>query len=132
MEYNIFSESLSAVSIMLVFVIMLFNLSYPKINSDLNIEKPRKELILDCEKEKKRLKGNLLKKYLPQTIIHIVISYLFLPSAIYIFGNYPFSIWDFDLLVTLHLGIVGAFWWLAIWSVILIIKMIKKINSIVH
>jgi flagellar biosynthesis protein FlhB len=119
-------DSFSAISVLLVFIIMLFTLRYPKIIADINKEIPRKEKIKEREREKRRLKSSFIINCMPQTVLLGITAYLFLPLSIYIIKNSQFSFWNFDFLITIFIFISGWIWSFFIWSLVLGLKILFK------
>lgn len=123
---SIIIDSFSATSVLLVFVIMLFSLRYPKIIEDIDKEIPREEKTRECEREKRRLMHSFIINCIPQTLLLGITIYLFLPLTIYIIKNSQFSFWNFDFNITMFIFVVGWIWIFFIWSFILGLRVLLK------
>jgi hypothetical protein len=118
-----------ALSILLVFVSLLFTLRYPEITQDLIPED-----LGEKQREKRRrvreLKTRLVSHLLPVVVGSVTLVWLLAPLTIDILGESQLDLWGFDVVlsavVLVELWVLG----LAIWSSILTIRMIRKIRGL--
>jgi hypothetical protein len=113
------------ISLILVFVTVLFGIRYPQILEDIKKEIPA------GTKAKKRHKvhlfGSLAFKGLPILIINFFSSYLFLPLVLEITRDYEFVLWDFDFFVSAFVFISFLIFYFFIWSLYLCIRLLIRI-----
>lgn len=130
MDLKLIIDSFSAISVMLVFVVMLFSLRYPIIIKDMDMEIPEIEKTKKRERERKRLKHSLVVNCVPQIAAFGIIAYLFLPLTINIINNTRLCIWNFDFIITVFMFVVVSIWFFFIWSFILGLKIFCKMRRI--
>lgn len=118
-------EIYDALSILLVFVTVIFDLKYSKVSEVL--AKPRartKEKIKDQIKELKKM---LLEEWLIVTVIFSVICYIMSPMAIDIVCNYDIKIFDFDIALTVYMVIFVIVTYFTAYVIWIEVRLIKKI-----
>lgn len=121
-------DAFQATSLILVFVTVFFNIKYPLIIENLNLKIPEGKKARRNLKDK--MKKNLYINNLPTLILNGASFYLFLPLTIKTIKTTNFQIFEFNILSTSFVFIefwIGIFF---IWAAILLVKTIKKINSI--
>ena len=115
------------ISLILVFVTVLFGIRYPQVQADI------KEEIPAGQKAKDRLRARLSKRlYIdmaPMLLITFFSSYLFLPLMIRIFNAYEFKLWDFDIVITAFVFITICIWFFFGWALLLSLKLMLRINK---
>lgn len=121
-------DAVQAVSLILVFVTMLFTLRYPGIIKDIGEDIPEGERAK--KREKDRLLHSFLVNSLPPLFLNGIAAYIFLPLTIKIIKQTHISLWQFDFLPTAFVLISFWVWCFFIWSLYLGFRMIKKIFKI--
>jgi hypothetical protein len=123
------SRSFDVVSLVLVFVFVLFDIRYPQITQTIKKEIPDKAREKDRRFYRDELQKCLLQKNLPLVLIYGVLTYLLLPLLVGIFAQSRIDLWNFDLLRTGYLVVflfVLAFF---LWSVWLGVRLVVRINA---
>lgn len=96
---SLIESSFDAVSVLLVFVTVLFSLRYPEIkkllDEPLQTDKP-----IALKRQKKAIKNDLFYKWLPVVFLNFVIVYLLTPLAIKTIINSKVAIINFDFIKT--------------------------------
>lgn len=126
---TLLNDSFDAISILLVFVTVLFSIRYPEIKTVLEepllTGKPKA-----LERQKKNIKSVLLIKWLPVVTINFIVVYSMIPLAINIISQSTISFFNFDFIRTAFILI----WYLNIaffiMSILLLSKLINKIREI--
>jgi hypothetical protein len=121
-------DTFQVLSLILVFVTLLFTLRYKEIVEDISKEVPEGERARN--REKKRLRTSILTNCLPSFLLSGISFYLFLPLSITIIKSSKIELWNFDFLATAFILItfcVGSFF---IWSSWLGIRLLWKVRSI--
>lgn len=98
------ADLLSAVSILLVFLILLFNGIEKEINEFLLKRKPT-DAQTEAKKQWVKEINRLLIKAIAVTMIYTLIFYALLPKTIYIISTSSFVLWNFDELNTVFVFI---------------------------
>lgn len=118
-------EIYDALSILLVFVTVIFDLKYSKASEVLNKPKARtKEKIKDQIKE---IREMVLGEWLVVTVIFFVIWYIMGPTAIHIIGNYDVKLFDFDITLTVYMIIFAIVSYFTVYVIWIELRLIKKI-----
>lgn len=123
---SILNESFDAISILLVFVTVLFSIRYPEIkivlDEPLQIDKPKA-----LERQKKKLKSELLIKWIPVVALNCIVVYSMTPLALKTISQSTLSIFNFDFIRTSFILI----WYFNIAfflsSIIILVKLFSKI-----
>jgi hypothetical protein len=117
-----------ATSLVLVFVMVLFDLRYRQIQSDLQ------EFIPAGEEAKRDLMGKLRRSLLvncgPLLLVNGGASYLFLPLFVRILGESRFEPWNFDLSRTSFVFIALLVFGFFLWSAYLAVQLVRRIGQI--
>lgn len=121
-------DAFQATSLILVFITVFFNIKYPLIVKNINIEIPEGKLAK--KRAKKQILNNLLINNLPTMLLNGGSFYLFLPLTIKILKSSNFSLFHFDILPTAFIFIVLWIGLFFVWSFILFIITVLKILSI--
>jgi len=114
-------------SLILVFVTVLFGISYPQVQDDISEEIPPRS------KAQKRHRTHLLRSLFRNGVPVFVVSgftlFLFLPLAVRIVQNYQFTIWDFDFSASAFMFVVFLVMLLFGWCSYLCIRLVIRIRK---
>lgn len=125
---SILESSFDAVSVLLVFLTVLFSIRYPEIlnslNEPLSFDKPKL-----LKRQKSKIKNNLIFKWVPVVFLNIVIVYLLTPLGIKVINNSSLSIINFNFIRTSYVLI----WYLNIaylfTSIYLMLQIFYKLSQ---
>ncbi len=110
-------DSFSAISLMLVFVFVWFDIRYPQIIADIHKDLPDPARTRDRENHRRMLRNSLLQKCVPLLVVNGALLYLLLPLLVDVLRTSTFKLWGFDFLKTaflvVFLFITGFFVWSA-------------------
>lgn len=123
------ADILSSISVLLVFLTFLLNAIQKEITEKVNNRKPEKAMTDALRKFNDDLKGTLILKALPITIIFTLTTYILLPKAIEIIKSSKFSFWYFDILNTIFILIVFGLFGLTIYSINKTFELITKLKN---
>lgn len=125
------NEIISSMSLLLVFVTLLFNYFVPKADSFINFKISSISTNQDKLKEHKRKITSFLifSWLLPVVLLSAICSWVMIPSAINIMKNYDFSLLKFDIIPTIYV-LVSIY--ISIFSVLAFWKAIQLNNSRRH
>jgi hypothetical protein len=131
MELN---EIISSMSLLLVFVTLLFNYFVPRADSFINFEISSISTSQEKLKEHKRkLTSFLIFSWLfPVVLLSAICSWIMAPSAINVMKTYDFSLLKFDIIPTIYVLVsiyIGIFSLLAIWKAIQLNKSRLEVKS---
>jgi hypothetical protein len=126
---EVIKTSFEAISLILIFVFVLFDLRYPQIMEDLAKEIPLATRTKERIKHKSNLTKTLFLKSIPLVAILGVILYLFLPTSIRVLSESEFQLWRFDLLRTAFLIVFGLIFIFFVWSVVLLLRLVSRIKT---
>ncbi|MEH7387631.1 hypothetical protein V7147_19845 [Bacillus sp. JJ1521] len=119
---SILNDSFGAISILLVFVTVLFGIRYPEIKTvldePLQTDKPKA-----LEKQKKKIKSDLLIKWIPVVILIFIVVYSMTPLAIKTMLNSTISLFNFDFIRTSFILI----WYFNIAFLLISLKIIVRL-----
>jgi hypothetical protein len=121
-------SAFQAISLILVFVTVLFGLRYGRINENLAETIPAGQIAQ--KRLKRKLKESLLINCVPLLVINGGASYLFLPLFLRVIQEMQFKPWDFSFSYCSFISIVLLIFAAFIWSVLLTGKMVKRIAKI--
>lgn len=117
-------DAFQAVSLIIVFVTVMFGIRYPTIIENLKMEIPSPPLA------RRRTKLKVLHSLLINCVLQLLLIggslYLCLPLTIRIIKEYSFKLWNFEFLPT---SFILVFVWISFifcWCLILTIEMIIK------
>lgn len=114
-----------AISLILVFVTVLFGLRYPQIQSDIESSIP------EGPKAKQRHRKTLWQSFMvngvPLLLINGVASYLFLPLFVRVLRESRLNLWDFDFIRTSFVLIALLVFFFFLWSGYLAIRLLARI-----
>jgi hypothetical protein len=117
---------ISALSVLLIFIVILYNFVEADVKKHLNNEKPREEEKISRKKYLKNLRLILFKS-LAINIVFLLAIYVLLPSSVMIITQSTLDFWKFDPLNTIfifiELGLIGFF----IYGIIRISQIIIKL-----
>lgn len=122
-------DSFNIISLVLVFAFVLFDIRYPQIQKELKKLIPDKTLVEERKFFRTKLKECLLYKNSILILIYGLLLYLFLPLLIRVLKNSRFEIWNFELIHTAFILIIGLIFVFFLWSIYLAIKLILKIQK---
>jgi hypothetical protein len=113
-----------ATSLILVFVTILFDLRYPKIQRDIRVEIPSGDKAKGRHREK--LWQSLLVNCAPLLLINGAASYLFLPLFIRVLQESHLELWDFDFSRTSFVFITLVVFVFFLWSGYLMVQLVGR------
>jgi hypothetical protein len=113
-----------ATSLILVFVTILFDLRYPKIQRDIRAEIPLGDKAKGRHREK--LWQSLLVNCAPLLLINGAASYLFLPLFIRVLQESHLELWDFDFSRTSFVFITLVVFVFFLWSGYLVVQLVGR------
>lgn len=125
------NNSFDAISLILVFVFVLFDVRYPQITKQLQKDIPPKERKIERENFRKEIKECLIRSDIPLTVITGILLYLFLPLLIQVFQNSRFVFWGFDFARTAFVIVFGLIFFFFAWSAYLgylLVRMMRRIR----
>ena len=118
-----------ALSVLLVFVSLLFTLRYPEIAQDLMPED-----LGEKQREKRRrvreLKTRLVSHLLPVVVGSVALVWLLAPLTLDILSTSQLDPWGFDVVLSAVVVVEAWVMGLAIWSSVLAARMIGKIRRL--
>lgn len=123
---SILNDSFDAISILLVFVTVLFGIRYPEIKTVLDepLETGKPKAL---ERQKKNIKSVLLIKWIPVLAMNFIVVYSMTPLAFNTISQSSISFFNFDFIRTTFVFI----WYFNIAffliSILLSVKLIQKI-----
>ena len=115
------------ISLILVFVTVLFGIRYPQVLEDLRKDIPEGERAK--ERHRDRLSRRLALDMVPMLLVTFFASYLFLPLVFRIISVYEFKLWDFDIVVSAFVFITICIWFFFGWASLLSIKLLLRIGK---
>lgn len=122
-------DTFDMLSLIIIFVFVLFDIQYPKIVKDINEKIPVRERVLERNNHKKKLISSFFKNCLPMIIINSSILYLLLPLTIKVLQNSTLDFWNFDLVKTSLILIFIFISLFFIWSIVLGINLMQRVNE---
>ena len=99
-------SSFKAISVLLVFVTMLFNSRYSEIGDILN-EPIIRDKTIACEKQRKKILNTLLYKWMPVVLLIGVCTYTMTPLAIETICGSEVRLFNFDFIRTAFVLVWG-------------------------
>ena len=114
-----------AISLILVFVTVLFGLRYPQIQSDIQSSIP--EGPKAKQRYRKTLWQSLMVNGVPLLLINGVASYLFLPLFVRVLRESRLNLWNFDFTRTSFVLIALLVFVFFLWSGYLTIRLLTRI-----
>ncbi|MFA9397400.1 MAG: hypothetical protein ACERKV_03925 [Clostridiaceae bacterium] len=125
------NNSMTAISLLLIFVTTLFSIKYEKIKEytveDIKVDKPKEK-----NRQKEKFKKALIFEWSPVIFLNLICVYLLLPSVIEIIKNSHFSFFNFDFIRTAFVLIWIMLILFSIFSIKIAIILITKINECKH
>ncbi|MFP7335198.1 hypothetical protein SFC23_17785 [Shouchella clausii] len=122
------NDTFNAISILLVFVTMLFSIRYPEIkeilDEPLQTDKPKA-----LERQKIKVKRDLFSKWLPVVILNLIVVYTMTPLAFKTLVQSSLSLLNFDFIRTTFILIWFFIIVFSTSSIILLLKLCKKIKQ---
>jgi hypothetical protein len=122
-------EILSAISILLVFLTILLDLTSKEVNEIISQPKPDRNRTKELSAYNSKTRKVLFGKVIPIILSYIVTAYILLPKTIDIFRRSEFKIWNFDTLLTLFVSIELGLIVLVTVSIYLALKLISKLKK---
>jgi hypothetical protein len=120
---------LAGVGLLLVFVLALFNLNYPRLRATLDEEAPAADRPIERRRYRAELRRTLVTGALPPAIVNAVVAYALAPLAQDVVADGGLRVWDFhEVLMTFVLlyALIVAF---AIWSLGLLARVALKLRA---
>ncbi len=99
-------DSFEIISLILVFLFVLFDLKYPKIQEVLQLEKPPPVRIQDLRHFQKKHRQVIWRDVFPLFLGYFFLVYLFLPLFISVLSQTHLVFWHFDFLITAFIVVV--------------------------
>ncbi|PEQ84667.1 hypothetical protein CN481_22125 [Bacillus sp. AFS006103] len=125
---SILNDSFDAISILLVFVTVLFSIRYPEIKTvidePLQNDKPKA-----LERQKKGIRSALLIKWIPVTALNFIVVYSMTPLALNTISKSTLSLFNFDFIRTTFILIWYFNIAFFISSIIILVKLFCKIRE---
>lgn len=122
-------DIISAISIMVGVLSYFFGVAYTDMQKLLIKVIPPKEQKAALEKQCKEITAVIFQKIVPISIGFLLLWYICLPMAIDIINSSTFSVWGFDILNTLFLGVESIITVFIVLLVILLCKAKRKIHE---
>jgi hypothetical protein len=119
---------LSGVGLLLVFVLALFDLSYPRLREALDEDAPAADRPVERRRYRTALRRLLFTRALPPAIVNTVVAYALAPLAQDVVADGRLRVWDFhEVLMTFVLLylLILAF---AAWSLVLSVRVALKVH----
>ena len=108
-------QAFDVLGLVLVFVFVLFDVNYKKIEESLSVTLPDRDMARQYKAKLKELQGVLVRRCFLMDLIYLVLVYLLLPTFFRLLGQVVFRFWNFDLLntafVLVFLFILGFLFW---------------------
>jgi hypothetical protein len=120
---------LAGVGLLLVFVLALFDLNYPRLRATLDEEAPAADRPIERRRYRAELRRTLVTGALPPAIVNAVVAYALAPLAQDVVADGGLRVWDFhEVLMTFVLlyALIVAF---AIWSLGLLARVALKLRA---
>lgn len=122
-------DSFAVISLILVFVFVLFDVRYPQITRLLQKDIPPAERKIERNATRKEIKEGLIRFSLPLAVIDGILLYLLLPLLVQVIQNSRLAVWNFDFARTAFVIIFGLIIFFFSWSIYLSYLLIKKIRA---
>jgi hypothetical protein len=125
---SILNDSFDAISILLVFVTVLFSIRYPEIKAVLD-EPLQTDKPIALERQREKIKSELLIKWIPVTTLNFIVVYSLTPLALKTINQSKLSLFNFDFIRTAFILIwyfIIAFF---LGSIFILVKLICKIRE---
>ncbi len=119
------AETLSAISVLLVFLTFLLNSIEQSLDTILS-KRPYEDHVDKMNKYKEKIRSILFLKLVPISLVYIITFYVLLPDTFIIISNSTFSFWDFDALNTIFVFVEIGLLGLAIYSISKIVILFKE------
>ncbi|WP_147379538.1 hypothetical protein [Culturomica massiliensis] len=120
------AETLSAVSVLLVFLTVLLSSIEQNVETILS-KRPQQEHKDKMRKYKRKIKNILCFKLIPISLIYTIVFYTLLPSTIEIISVSTFSFWHFDTLNTIFVFVEVGLLGLVIYSISKVITLFQEL-----
>lgn len=120
------AETLSAISVLLVFVTVLLSSIEQNVETILS-KRPQQEHKDKMRKYKRKIKNILCFKLIPISLIYTIVFYTLLPSTIEIISVSTFSFWHFDTLNTIFVFVEVGLLGLVIYSISKVITLFQEL-----
>ena len=120
-------DAFDVISLMLVFVFVLFDIRYPQIIRDLEKQIPISERKQERENHKRHLRRSLWFNNVPLIVVNGILLYLLLPLLVSVVQSSTVALWRFDFAKTSFVVVFLFVLVFFLWSVILGLKLLKRI-----
>lgn len=120
-------EASDMMSLILVFVTILFGVRYPQIQDDLAEEVPAGEAAR--RRHRAKLRRSLMVNALPLLLVAGISTFLFVPLSLQIGEHYTMSLNDFNLVVSAFVFLTSLIAILFAWSLILAGKLVNRMTK---
>ena len=111
-----FANAFQALSVILVFVTVLFGVKYPQFCADIDSKMPDPRLGKELHSYIQRLKINFISNLIPIMIVNVTCSYLVMPTVYKIVITSSFNLIDFDFLKTAFVMVAGLIYLFTIYT----------------
>lgn len=122
-------DSFEVISLILVFVFVLFDIRYPQITRLLQKDAPPVERKIERGQFKKELKEGLIRYGLPLVGSNAVMLVLFLPLLTQVLQNSRLEWWNFDFVRTAFVVVYALIVFFFAWSLYLSVLLIQKLRA---
>jgi len=120
-------SAFAATSLILVFVLALFDLRYAGIRRALEREAPAGEHARQVFRQE--LLATLVKACGPPLIVSLIAFYLFLPMVVRVIRVSEFDLWDFNFTRTSFVFVAGLVSVFFLWSLYLALSVLRRIRA---
>ena len=126
---QLIKDSFDVISLILVFAFVLFDIRYPRIINNLNIEIPPKDRKIERKNHRIKLMQSLYLHSLPLIIIYGVLLYIQLPLFFRVVLESKVQLWNFNFLRSAFFVIITIISIFLVWSIYLAVRLLFKISQ---
>ncbi len=126
---NSIKNSFDVISLILVFAFVLFDIRYPQITHNLDVDIPPKIREIEREKYRTKLKQSLYWHIFPLILIYSILFYIQLPLFVRVISESNLQLWNFDFLRSAFFAIIVLIFIFLVWSVYLGIRLLYRISQ---
>lgn len=119
-------DSFEIISLILVFLFVLFDLKYPKIQEVLSLEKPPPARLHDIKQFKKKHHQAIWRDAVPLFLGYLILVYLFLPLLFNIVSKTRLNLLHFDFIITAFVFVVLILIGFLLWVIVMLVRLIKR------
>ena len=119
-------DAFDAISLILVFVTVIFGVKYPAIWRDIKSEPPPPAQQIARKQYRANLRKRLLTDCVPLVIVTGAAWFLFLPLFVHVAGDEPFHPWNRDVTDNAFLFVAGMTGIFFVWSAGFLVSLAVK------